>query len=238
MLHRFHVDRPFVAGETVELSGAELHHAAHVVRLRPNERLELFDGRGGAAAGTAIEVAKQRVVVRVDEPLQVSRELPFRLTLAAAIIHPDKFELVLQKATELGVAELVPLLTDRIETRKERVAGRRERWERIVLEATKQCGRAVIPRLHEPTPFARQADTASICVMFDADAPPSALDADLARTSGVTLFIGPEGGWSDAELELARKREFVFQRLGTRRLRAETAAIAGMVSITAQLGAL
>jgi 16S rRNA (uracil1498-N3)-methyltransferase len=238
MDHRFHIDRPFVVGETLELTGEELHHAAHVVRLRVNEAVELFDGHGGAATASAVEVSKQRAVIRVDSILEISRELPFRLTLAAAIIHPDKFELVLQKATELGVTTLIPLLTDRVETRQERVAGKRERWERIVLEATKQCGRAVIPSLSEPANFAALSDTAGVRLLFDAEAASAPLPIDEARSSGVTLFIGPEGGWSDDELSAARAKGFVFQRLGTRRLRAETAAIAGIVSLSAQLGVL
>ena len=238
MLHRFHVNGPFLPGETIELAGDELHHAAHVVRLRSGEAVEVFDGRGAAARAVSTEVTKQRVALRVEEVLDSSRELPFRVTLAAALIHPDKFELVLQKATELGVSEIIPVTSDRVEVRIERVAGKRERWERIVLEATKQSGRAVLPSIAEVTPFDALLRRSGIRLLFDADTPPQSLPRDEMMREGVTILIGPEGGWSDAELAAARDAGCIFQRLGARRLRAETASIAALVSVAAQLGAL
>src|SRR6185436_11337414 len=128
---------------------------------------------------------------RVDEELP-SREARLEIHLAMAIIQLEKFELVLQKATELGVRSIIPLITDRLDLRKERFAGKMERWQRIVFEAVKQSGRSVAPILEEPQPFANVIARDGQKLFFDADAPASPRPSSL---TSVTLFIGPEGGW-------------------------------------------
>jgi 16S rRNA (uracil1498-N3)-methyltransferase len=221
MLHRFHVRQPFLLGETVSITGEELHHAARVVRLRQGEEVELFDGDGAAARGTVEELAGAEIRVRLTAAVP-ARESPLAVTLAMAVIQLEKFELVLQKATELGVRAIVPTESERGEVRPERYKGKGERWQRILFEATKQCGRAMIPTLAAPTPFDELVGRGGTKLLFDADAEPGSLPPSL---EAVTLFIGPEGGWSEGELALARVHACTFQRLGPRRLRAETAAI-------------
>lgn len=213
--------------ETITLTGDELHHA-RVLRLRDGEEVEVFDGRGASALARVVDHATLRVL----SPLE-PRESPLAIDLAMAIINLDKFELVLQKATELGVRSIIPLVTGRVELRPERYRGKQERWEKIVFEAVKQSGRCTIPRVGAPEEFAAAMDRPNK-ILFDAEAvsrtacPPS-LDA-------VTVFIGPEGGWSDDEIVLALARECVIERLGPRRLRAETAAIAACVIVEARWG--
>lgn len=221
MKHRFCVSTPIVVGEPIELAGDEFHHAAHVARVREGEEIELFDGRGAAATGRIESIERDHLVVRVISPV-ASREPRIAITLAMAIIQLDRFELVLQKATELGVAAIVPLVTDRVEIRPERYRGKLERWNRIVFEAVKQCGRAAIPRIATPSSFADVIAGGGAKIVFDADAEVDSIDSSFDR---VTLFIGPEGGWSENELALTRRQGCAFQRLGPRRLRAETAAI-------------
>lgn len=229
MRHRVFVDR---IEPVVTVAGDEFHHAIRVVRARVGEPIELFDATGKGARGTIATIEGNYATVTVDEEIG-SREARLTIHLAMAVIQLEKFELVLQKATELGVRSIVPLITDRLELRKERFAGKMDRWQRIVFEAVKQSGRTVTPRLDEPQPFADVIARDGVKMFFDADADPAQRPSSLEE---VTLFIGPEGGWSDEELALARSRECVFERLGPRRLRAETAAIVACAVVAARYG--
>ena len=230
MLHRFYISTPFAPQSHVTLTGEELHHAVRVVRVRAGESVELFDGKGIAMRGVVEELDRDRCVVRVEEAVP-SRETRVPLHLAMAIINLDKFEFVLQKATELGIRSIIPLETERCEIRPERYRGKGERWNKIVFEAVKQCGRAVIPIVEPPTSFEQAVARDGHKILFDADADPSATQQP---SNPATLFIGPEGGWTDAELALARTTGCTFERLGPRRLRAETAAIVATSIISAR----
>ncbi|HUP48164.1 MAG TPA: RsmE family RNA methyltransferase [Thermoanaerobaculia bacterium] len=231
MRHRIYFPGPLTTAD-VSITGPELHHAARVVRLREGEPVELFDGRGTAVAGEISAIGRDQIRVRVTGAVP-SRESPLGLTVAMAIIQLEKFELVLQKATELGAHAIVPLVTDRIEVRPERYRGKSARWEKIVLEAVKQSGRSAIPRLESVTPFEEATGRAGLKIVFDADVEPSPRPAS---ASEATIFIGPEGGWSERELAQAREQHCTFERLGTRRLRAETAAIAALAVLAARYG--
>jgi 16S rRNA (uracil1498-N3)-methyltransferase len=226
MKNRFFV--PAIA-DTITLTGDELHHA-RVLRLREGEEVEVFDGRGSIAVARVVDPATLQLLSPVE-----TRESPLAIDLAMAIINLDKFELVLQKATELGVRSIIPLITERVEIRPERYRGKGERWEKIVAEAVKQSGRGVVPRVEAPLEFEKALDREGVKILFDADAPPGTCPPSPAA---VTLFIGPEGGWADNEIALALARECVIERLGPRRLRAETAAIAACVVVEARWGDL
>lgn len=165
-----------------------------------------------------------------------SRERRIHVTLAMAVIQLEKFELVLQKATELGVAGIIPLVTDQVEVWPERYRGKRDRWEKIVFEAVKQSGRAVAPAIGEPTAFDEAVRGDGVRIVFDSDAEPSEIEP--SPPDAMTLFIGPEGGWSERELVLAGSSGCVFRRLGRRRLRAETAAIVALATMAVRSGEL
>jgi 16S rRNA (uracil1498-N3)-methyltransferase len=218
MRHRIFID---ALAPEVTVAGDEFHHSVRVVRVRPGEEVEVFDRTGRLARATVETIEKDRALLRLGEELP-SRESTLRLHLAMAIIQLEKFELVLQKATELGVTSIIPLVTDRIELRRERYAGKMDRWQKIVFEAVKQSGRSVIPTLEEPAAFADVVSRPGATVLFDADQPVSTWPPSL---EAVTVFIGPEGGWSEDELHQARSHGCAFARMGPRRLRAETAAI-------------
>ncbi|HEY5610205.1 MAG TPA: RsmE family RNA methyltransferase [Thermoanaerobaculia bacterium] len=224
MNQRFYHPGALEIGSLIELSGEELHHA-RVTRIRPGENVEVFDGRGRNVLAVFED---QRL--RIESAVADDRESPIEIALAIALIQPEKFELVLQKATELGVASFLPLVTARTEVRVERVLGKRERWEKIVLEAVKQCGRSRIPTIAEPIPFEEALEGPGLKILFDADSQES---ASAAAVRQATVFIGPEGGWSEEETAKARELGCTFQNLGPRRLRAETAAIAACVILAA-----
>jgi 16S rRNA (uracil1498-N3)-methyltransferase len=231
MRHRIFVDE---IAPHVTVRDDEFHHAIRVVRARVGEEVELFDRAGNLAAATIEAIDRDHAVIRVDRALP-SREAQHALYLAMAIIQLEKFELVLQKATELGVRGIIPLVTDRIELRPERYSGKMERWQKIVFEAVKQSGRSVVPTIAQPTAFDEAIIRDGTKLFFDADQPPSATSQP---GNPATLYIGPEGGWSEREIDLARAHGATFQRLGPRRLRAETAAIAALAVLTARTGDL
>jgi 16S rRNA (uracil1498-N3)-methyltransferase len=234
MRHRIYAPELPASGE-LTVSGEEFHHAARVARVHEGEEVELFDGRGGAASAVVASVGLDSVVVRVGSPIE-SREAKLAIDVAMSIIQLEKFELVLQKVTELGARSIIPLVTDRAEVRPERYRGKAGRWEKIVFEAVKQSGRSVVPKVALPVRFDDAVSGSGIRIIYDADAEPSSID--LAAAKSVTLFIGPEGGWSERELGIAREHGCLFARLGRRRLRAETAAIVATATMAARSGEL
>ncbi|HVT02474.1 MAG TPA: 16S rRNA (uracil(1498)-N(3))-methyltransferase [Thermoanaerobaculia bacterium] len=235
MRNRFYVQAPLPVGSEVELTGEELHHAARVLRVRSGEEVELFDGLGASVEGRVTRADRDHVTIGVTGVQGSIREGTIELELAMALIQLDKFELVLQKATELGVTRIIPLLTDRVEIREERARGKEERWQRILLEAVKQSGRTRLPALDALTSF-HDALAANVrVVVFDGD---KASQGDFTGSSAVRIFIGPEGGLSENELQRAEDAGAAFRRLGPRRLRAETAAIAALVDTGLAIGDL
>jgi len=223
MRHRFFTNSEIVPGTAITLSHDEQHHA-NVVRVRDGEEVEVVNGRG---AGFVARYSADGVQITGLAP---NREARVALHLAMAIINLDKFDLVLQKATELGVRSIIPLVTERVEVRAERYRGKADRWKKIVFEAVKQSGRSVIPLVEEPAELAAVMQRLGPKIVFDADTEATAWEP----AQNATLFIGPEGGWSEDELRLARESGSAFARLGVRRLRAETAAIVATALVTAR----
>jgi 16S rRNA (uracil1498-N3)-methyltransferase len=225
MRHRFFAPDAIEIGANVALSKEERHHA-RVVRVRDGEEVEIFDSLGrnffGRYTSGAVEVLNEAA----------NREPRTAIQLAMSIIQLDKFEFVLQKATELGVQSFIPLITDRMELRVERVHGKQDRWKKIVLEAVKQSGRSKIPPIEPPVQFDDAIRGEGPKIVFDADASPLTTD----NRQPTTLFIGPEGGFTEREIQLARNAGAAFERLGPRRLRAETAALVGVTIVAARSG--
>src|SRR5713226_976993 len=186
MKHRFFIDAALIAGTTFALSRDEQHHA-NVVRVRDGEDVEVFNGRG---VSFVAKYSADGLLLTDPAP---DREARVTLHLAMAIINLDKFDIVLQKATELGVRSIIPLLTERVEIRAERYRGKAERWRKIVFEAVKQSGRSVIPTIEAPAPFEDVIKREGLKIVFDADSNP----ATQQPGDAATLFIGPEGGWSE-----------------------------------------
>lgn len=232
MRHRIFVD---ALEPHVTVTGDEFHHSIRVVRARVGEEVELFDRAGNAARGVVESIERDSAVIAAKEPLP-SRESPLALHLAMAVIQLEKFELVLQKATELGVKTFIPLITEHVELRPERYANKTERWNKIVFEAVKQCGRAIVPKIEAAQPFDDLLAKTTTKLMFDADGEPPT--ANRHPPTDLTLLIGPEGGWSAEELQRARDANVFIERLGPRRLRAETAAIAAVSVVASRFGDL
>lgn len=234
MHHRFPIHSPIDPAEPPILRGDEFHHAVRVRRIRAGETVEIFDPSGQAFEAIVEQIGDDAATLRVTRQLP-SRESSLRLTLGLALIQPDKFELVLQKATELGVTRIVPVISERVEIRLERVEKKFDRWERIIAEAVKQCGRAIAPVLDSPARFEHIVSLPAPRLILDADASQSSLEL---ITDELTMLIGPEGGFSERELEVALDAGCRGLRLGPRRIRAETAAIAAVALAQSRWGDL
>lgn len=232
MYHRFSVDEPIEPDREIRLTGDEFHHAV-VRRVRPGETVEIFGPEARACLAVVIEVLDDELVLHTtgEAPL---RESFLDLTLGMALIKPDRFELVLQKGTELGVSRFVPVLSDRTEVRIERIEKRTDRWNRIIEEAVKQCGRSRLPALSAPMAFEEMLGNPP-CFILDANAESTGFGP---QASAATLLIGPEGGFTPNELRQAAEYGCVGIRIGPRRLRAETAALAAVTLIQSEWGDL
>lgn len=221
MAERFYVNCPLAPGPVV-VPGAEAHHLATVCRLRPGDRVSLFNGDGHEYAAEVLATAKHHVslqVLAVDTPL---RELPFRLEVAAPLPKGDRAQFLVEKLTELGVASFTPLQTRRsvVHPREAKL----EKLQRWVIEASKQCGRNTLMRI-EPV-----VDWESYCGR--GDLPVRRIVAHVGETAtwqplreGVVIAVGPEGGFMADEIELAIRNGWRAVGLGKRILRIETAAI-------------
>jgi 16S rRNA (uracil1498-N3)-methyltransferase len=235
---RIFVPHPLQPGRDVDLPVQAGEHLARVLRLDRGHPLRLFNGDGREYAGEIAKLAKRAVSARVLELLpSCDRESPLRITLAQGIARGDKMDWILQKATELGVARIVPLVTDRTEVKldAERAQKRVAHWQAVVASACEQCGRNQLPGISEPAKLhdwaARLGDEAGLRLALDpqGDARARALDID----GWVTLAVGPEGGLSGHDLAILAQAGFRGLRLGPRILRTETAGLTAMAALQA-----
>ena len=212
---------------TVTLTSDEARHLREVLRLKPGDEVQVFDGEGKEFRAAVSQARREFAELEIRNEIDAMRpESPLELTLAVALLKGEKFDLVVQKGTELGVKRFIPLVTRHadIKLRDESDAAKRvARWQRIALEAAKQSGRAVVPEVTLPLPFASIIRENSCLLFSERGGQP--LSADL-QTMSITAIIGSEGGWSDEELHEARAAGVAVVTLGGRVLRAETAAIA------------
>jgi len=219
--------------QTVTLAVDEARHLREVLRLKIGDEVYVFDGTGREFRCTVSSTARDSAELRIDVEVEPAKpESHLQLNLCVALLKGEKFDLVVQKATELGVKKIMPLITRYadIHLRDEADAGKRvARWQRIALEAAKQSGRAFVPEVSSPVAFdslLAGTKNAGLCLMFS-ERGGGALSNVIAEPEprSVTALVGSEGGWSDEEIERARAQSFQIVTLGGRILRAETAAI-------------
>lgn len=233
---RFYCPPPLPLTGTFDLPDDAAHHAARVLRLKVGDEVEIFDGEGHARRGVLIEISSKRVVMGELADSSVERESPLRIVLAQALPSGDKLDWVVQKATELGVSEIQPLSSTRsiVKLSPERAAKRGEHWLQVAIAACEQCGRNSLPVIHplqeltvwlENTPV--DADSCFILLPQGA----SSLHAQSQPKSKAVLLVGTEGGFTEAESDLALQHGFTPIRMGKRVMRTETAAIAGVAAL-------
>lgn len=222
--------------DTVELAADTVRYLRTVLRLGRGDEILLFDGTGWECRGVIDRLEGRRGTARITARRHKPLEIPVRITLAQAVPKGDKMEFIIQKATELGAARVVPFLSSRTVPRRteERAARRLERWRRIAAEAAEQCGRPDVPDIAEPLPFREALGSAgqgAVKILFWESETERSIreilqDAGNRSAKEFFLVIGPEGGLSAEEADLARQSGFLTASLGRLVLRVETAALA------------
>jgi 16S rRNA (uracil1498-N3)-methyltransferase len=240
-LTRVYVDAALEPGARVALAGSAASHVTRVLRLRAGDALTLFNGQGGEYAGSLESAHGAGVSVTVGEHRAAERDSPLALTLAQGVSRGDRMDLVVQKATELGASCIAPLLTERSVVRldSQQAARKVAHWRGIAIAACEQSGRNRVPQVAMPLAlpeFVSGAQTGVRLLLSPAAA--LRLDDIQPPVTQVTVLIGPEGGLSESEEELARAAGFMPVRLGPRVLRTETAAIAALALLQRNFGDL
>ncbi len=235
---RFHCEAVLSPGAGVELPERAARHVA-ALRLRAGDEVVLFNGDGAESAATLVAIGKRGAVAAVRERRPVDRESPFEIHLAQGICAGDRMDLVLQKATELGIASIQPVVTARsiIRLDRERRERRETHWQNVVIAACEQCGRNLVPPVAPSTglpEFVALPARGGTRILLAPDG--EATLRSLAPRPPVTVLIGPEGGLAPEEREIATARGFSAVRFGPRILRTETAPLAALAALQSLYG--
>ncbi len=238
---RIYIPSPeLVDGATLRLPDSAFHHLVQVLRLRKGDTFTAFDGRGGEFGSELVEVGRREAHGRLGARLDIDRESPLDLTLAQCVSKGERMDYTLQKAVELGVTRIVPLLSSRAVVRldADRWDKKLEHWRGVAIAACEQSGRTRVPEIAEVQALPSWLD--------DESAPGTRLTLDpqaahalreLPAPDGpLTLLIGPEGGLTEYELHRAREAGFTGIRIGPRVLRTETAGVAALAALQATWG--
>lgn len=240
---RVFVDAPLARDAQVPLAPFSAEHLTRVLRLPDGAVVTCFNGDGKDYAATLEVPVRGQARVRIGDAIAVRTESPLEITLVQAIARGERMDLILQKATELGVARVVPVVSERTEVKlDEDRAGRRvAHWQRVVESACEQSGRARVPHVGLPQALAHFAADAGRSEALKLVLHPEGEAAAIALTPGrneVWLAVGPEGGFSERDLDVLRLAGFRRLRLGPRILRTETAGLAALAVLQTRLGDL
>lgn len=224
---RVFTDQPLFTGGSVELAGDPAHYISRVLRMGEGREIELFNGQGGAYRGTVDKLSKKSVTVALTGFMDEDRESPLAIELAIGLSRGERWDTVLQKATELGVSRIIPLTTERTEVKLkgDRLEKKWQHWRQITLSACEQCQRNRTPELMPLTSlqdYLPRAEGEHKYVLHHRDSQSLATGR---RPVSVALLIGPEGGLSEGEIKNARDQGFSALTLGPRVLRTETAPL-------------
>lgn len=228
-VEQFYVQPEHVFDDHFLLVHEELNHAVRVLRKSPGDSLEAVDGHGNAYSGAILSISKSEMKVAITHHSKNLGEPTVHLTLAQAVPKGSHFDMVIEKGTEIGINTFQPIITQRsIADPSSRI----DRWRKKALAAMKQCGRSYCPEILPPIRFEiylEQVDTEAIFIAHEHFS-----DSDLPETltaKSCTLFIGPEGGFTDDEVNTALSSKAIPLQLGQRRLRSETAGLVGAIKL-------
>jgi 16S rRNA (uracil1498-N3)-methyltransferase len=248
-LTRIFVDTPLASGATQRLPLAAAQHLVRVLRMQVGAPLRIFNGQGGEFEATIDSIARDAVAARIGAHLSVERESPLQVTLLQGIARGEKMDLILQKATELGVTAVVPVTTMRSTVRLDADTTQRKdaHWRGVLAGACEQCGRNRIPDLVPAIGLtaAVAGGSSQLKLLLEPDAEATSLKTLLAaafhagmKIPTMCVLVGPEGGLDPQEVQLAKQAGFVSCQLGPRVLRTETAAIAALAALQSLAGDL
>lgn len=231
-VNRIFCEAPLAGRTETDLPAAGSYHVARVLRMREGAPLSVFDGSGQEFRAEITKVDGDKVTVKLDDPIAGTTESPLKITLVQGISRGERMDWTLQKATELGVAAISPVLTARSVVRldEKQAAKKREHWRGIVIGACEQCGRTRVPSISHPMTlreyFANVRKDGLRLVL--SPSAPASLSGLSSMPDKAELLIGPEGGLGDDELHAAQQAGFMPVRLGPRVLRTETAAVVAL----------
>jgi len=221
------------ANAELSFGSEQARYVGRVLRLRPGDALTVFDGNGGEYPATIGTITKQELNLSVGEHISRSAESPLRIRLVQGVSRGERMDIVVQKATELGVQRISPVLTDFsvVKLEPDRAAKRRDHWQKVAQSACEQCWRNIVPAIDAPQSlldwFGDNAGSDKLQLILRADARDS-MPAINVPGNDLTILIGPEGGFSEAEYERATVAGLRAVRLGPRIMRTETAALAAI----------
>ena len=240
-MHTLYVPPPQIRTDIATITGSELHHLRNVLRTTPGAIIRIIDGQGNIYTAEVLNTDTNRPSSEVRILThEFQAQVPPSLTLFQGLPKNDKMALILQKTTELGITQIVPMSSAHALQKPSQ--NRYERWHRIVISATKQCKRAWLPELHHPQPFETsltQLEEFSLRLILNPQTEQESQTQhiktvlrEVSQPTSIALFVGPEGGFSDQEVAVATESGCVPVTLGTNILRTETAAIVA-IAITA-----
>lgn len=237
---RSFVEFPLAVGQQLPLPEDVANHLVRVMRLREGERCVLFNGDGQDYSATLVELGKRSAQVRIDAVQALDNESPLSITLLQGIARGEKMDLILQKATELGVHAIVPVNAERTEVKLDaaRAEKRWAHWNSVVVSACGQSGRARVPSVAAPQSLldaVRSMPGGALKLTLD-PLGEHRLSTLAAAPEGVVIAIGPEGGWSPRDRQALAEAGFQGLQLGPRILRTETAGLAAIAAVQARLG--
>jgi 16S rRNA (uracil1498-N3)-methyltransferase len=246
-LTRIHVNSALAAGVVIQIPAEPAQHLVKVLRLKAGAALRLFNGHGGEWDARIESIARNALAVRIGAHHAIERESPLQISLLQGIARGEKMDLILQKATELGVTAVVPVTTLRSTVRLDAEAAVRKHahWRGVLIGACEQSGRNLVPTLGAATGLADafKGIQPGLKVLLEPAADATTLKTLLTaafhsamRVPSVCLLVGPEGGLDPQEVQLAQKAGFVACRLGPRVLRTETAALAALATMQTLAG--
>lgn len=240
-LSRIHVDAALAKGARIALPDTAAAHLLRVLRMNVGDACVLFNGDGYDYSATIVSVARKIAEVEVTAAHSIDNESPLRITLAQALARGEKMDWIIQKATELGVAAIQPIVSERTEVKLdgERADKRHAHWRAVAIAACEQCGRARLPLIAEPLELHRylaNAESGALKLMLDPQAELTPRMLALADARAVELVIGPEGGLSGRDRAQLEAAGFQGLRLGPRVLRTETAGLAMIAALQVLAG--
>jgi len=232
---RFYLDAPLSQGEQL-LDGDLAHYISRVLRLSAGAAVQIFNGSGQEWPGEVLEAGKREVRIELGAPMAGLTESPLQVHLGQAMSRGERMDWAIQKAVELGVAQITPLMTERCEVRLqgERAEKRLNHWQQIAISACEQCGRSVVPTINPPIALADWLSSLKVDLKLVLHHRTTQSLSSMTPPQTLGLLIGPEGGLSAAEIEQAEGAGFQAASFGPRVLRTETAPVAAL-SIAQQL---
>jgi 16S rRNA (uracil1498-N3)-methyltransferase len=239
-MRHFFIDPSAATSSLVTIQQSEAHHIKNVLRLRPGDRIKLFDGTGFEYEAVIRKMSAAKVDVEILSKVRATMRSGTQIIVAQAFLKEKKMDDLVRKLCELGVAKWVPFFSQRSIARPDasRLAGRTRRWHRIAAEALKQCRRADLPEIVGPLSFKEVLDFSKTCdlniVFWENESTPlnSAIESNATHPiRKILLMLGPEGGFTQQEIETAEQSGFFLAGLGPRILRAETATLAAVTLV-------